>query len=29
VLFYYDLRVRKESFELQHLATVMDEYRPR
>jgi hypothetical protein len=29
VLLYYDLRIRKESFDLQHLATVMDDFRPR
>jgi hypothetical protein len=29
VLFYYDLRVRKESFGLQHLATAMDGFQAR
>jgi hypothetical protein len=29
VLLYYDLRIRKESFALEQLATVMDDFRPR
>jgi hypothetical protein len=29
VLLYYDLRIRKESFELQQLASAMEDFRPR